>query len=96
MKWLMALFSLALIAPYHSVCGQADTAQHWNLLLTAAYSIRYPPDWTANTTGVGGTSFALFAPTASHKAVFRQNINLVIKDVSADTVTLDELLSDDP
>jgi hypothetical protein len=71
--------------------AQVDTAQHWNLLQTDIYSIRYPPDWTANTTGVGGTSFALFAPTAAHKAVFRQNINLVIKDVSADTVTLDEL-----
>jgi hypothetical protein len=65
--------------------------QHWNLLQTDIYSIRYPPDWTANTTGLGGTSFALFAPAASHKAVFRQNINLVIKDVSADTVTLEEL-----
>ncbi len=61
----------------------------WTTLQTDLYSIQYPTDWTANTTGVGGTSFALFEPART--ATFQANINMVIKDVSADTVTLDEL-----
>jgi hypothetical protein len=105
MKWLFVLLSMSLSAVCSRARGQADlipqgavqqvvqqdSLLHWNLLQTDTYAIQYPPDWTANTTGVGGTSFALFAPAGSPNAVFRQNLNLMIRDVSADTVTLEEL-----
>lgn len=73
-----------------SLSARAQTLpSDWNTLQTDLYTIQYPPDWKANTTGVGGTSFALFEP--GRTAVFQANINLVIKDVSEDTISLDEL-----
>ncbi len=55
----------------------------WQTLKAKDYSIKYPADWTADKTGQMGASFFLFSPLDSESDPFRENINLIVQDLSA-------------
>lgn len=55
----------------------------WQTLKEKDYSIKYPADWTADKTGQMGASFFLFSPLDSENDAFRENINLIVQDLSA-------------
>ena len=53
------------------------------------FSIKYPSNWELNSEGKMTTSFILFAPLESAQDKFKENINLIIQDLSGYTIDLD-------
>ncbi|MBR9979277.1 MAG: hypothetical protein KFH87_14430 [Bacteroidetes bacterium] len=61
------------------------------VMLTGEYcSIWHPPDWAVDTSGAIGTSFVLFAPADDEDNGFRTNINLILQNVAAFNLSLDQ------
>lgn len=81
-------FPLAILGQNNSN-GTALPAD-WKKLEQATYGIRYPTDWELNQSGQMGSSFILSAPQESVKDPFRENCNLIIQDLSAYDIDLDE------
>lgn len=61
----------------------------WNTVKKDSYSIDYPKDWEFNESGQMGTSFILFSPLASQKDQFRENVNLLVQDLTGYNLDLD-------
>ena len=53
------------------------------------FSIKYPSNWELNSEGKMTTSFVLFAPLESAQDKFKENINLIIQDLSGYNIDLD-------
>ena len=62
-----------------STYGQTDD---WNTIKKDNYSIDYPKDWELNESGQMGTSFILFSPLSSPKDQFKENVNLLVQDLT--------------
>jgi len=56
------------------------------------YSLKYPSDWELNQSGQMGTSFILFSQLESDADKFRENINLVIQDLTGYNLNLDKYI----
>lgn len=63
--------------------------QGWKKLTTANYSIDYPANWELSESGSTGTNFMIFSPMESPEDQFRENVNLMIQDLSAYDLDLD-------
>lgn len=53
------------------------------------YSIQYAANWDLNTEGQMGTTFVLFSKPSSANDKFRENVNLMVQDLSGYNVDLD-------
>ena len=53
------------------------------------YSIQYTANWDLNTEGQMGTTFVLFSKPSSANDKFRENVNLIVQDLSGYNVDLD-------
>ena len=63
----------------------------WKTFETSDYSIRYPSTWDFDNSGRMGMALQIFSPLTSADDNFRDNVNLVIQDLSGQTVkTLDQ------
>jgi hypothetical protein len=93
-KILTLILLLSIVA-----CGQTTTKQDtgnnhiqtikgWKILDHSNYSIQYPETWELNQSGQMGTSFILFSPLESDKDKFKENINLIIQDLSGRNIDL--------
>lgn len=60
----------------------------WHTFNKDNYSIEYPSNWELNESKRMGTIFILFSPSTSNKDQFRENINLIIQDLSDDNIDL--------
>lgn len=54
-----------------------------------SYDLTAPVGWELDTTGKMNTSMILFAPADSTNDYFKENINLILDDVSASNLTID-------
>ncbi len=73
-------------------CGQATNTEiqnGWKLLSEKNYSIQYPENWTLNKSGQMGVSFYLLSPLSSKSDRFKENVNLVIEDLTGHNLSLD-------
>jgi hypothetical protein len=52
--------------------------------------IQYPANWELNEEGLMGTSLILLSPVLHKDDAFRENVNLLIQDLSSYPMTLDE------
>ncbi|MGV3611372.1 MAG: hypothetical protein ACO1N0_10510 [Fluviicola sp.] len=68
---------------------EPEKIEGWKMLDEATYSIQYPSDWEANKTGQMGTTFGLFSPIESESDDFRENVNLLVQDLSGRDFDLD-------
>jgi hypothetical protein len=66
------------------------TKLNWKTLDENDYSIQYPADWELNQGGVMGTSFILFSPLETSQDKFRENVNLLIQDLSGHNLDLNK------
>lgn len=93
-KLIMPFFLVSTI-----VCGQpvtetgaADnnlkTTGDWKILELPNFSIEYPSGWDLDQSGQMGTSFILFSPLESEKDAFRENVNLLIQDLTGYNIDL--------
>ncbi|HEY4786633.1 MAG TPA: PsbP-related protein [Bacteroidales bacterium] len=78
-------------------CGQTkqksvqnDIPDSWKMLDETSYTIQYPDSFELNKSGLMGTSFLILSKQVSPQDMFRENVNLVIEDLSAQNVGLDQ------
>jgi hypothetical protein len=70
------------------VCGQTDNGV--KTLNENGYSIQYPDSWDLDKSGQMGTSFILFSKPSSAIDQFRENVNLIVQDLSGKNINLDK------
>jgi hypothetical protein len=69
---------------------QYGQTKDWNTIKKDGYSIDYPKAWELNTSGQMGASFILFSPLSSQKDQFRENVNLIVQDLTGYNLDLDK------
>ncbi|MFK7755880.1 MAG: hypothetical protein AB8B53_02990 [Flavobacteriales bacterium] len=62
----------------------------WDSLKESNYSIDYPANWDIDKSGLMGTSFILLSPLTSEVDDFRENVNLLVQDLSSYNMVLDD------
>ena len=89
------LFGLTTLFLTIQVCGQTSnkTSQTSNQsvfkkLNENGYSIQYPDTWDLDKSGQMGTSFILLSKPSSTLDQFRENVNLMVQDLSGQNIDL--------
>ena len=62
----------------------------WQTLDQSGYSIQYPDSFQLNNSVQGGTAFALYSKQTSPQDNFKENINLLIQDLTGKNIDLDK------
>ena len=70
-----------------TVFGQSN---EWDSLNEKDYSIQYPEKWDLNKSGQMGTSFILFSQLTSKNDKFKENVNLIIQDLTGHNIDLNK------
>ncbi|MEP1034221.1 hypothetical protein [Ekhidna sp.] len=86
MKKYLTLILVAVSFLSHSQDG-------FETLDDAAFSIKYPGTWELNQSGQMGMSFALFSPVKFDGDQFRENVNLVVQDISSYNMDLTDFVN---
>lgn len=77
-------------------CGQSQTDKSeykisdWNSISEDKYEIKYPPNWEVNRSGQMGTSFILLSPLSNGADNFKENVNLLIQDLTGYELSLEQ------
>jgi serine/threonine-protein kinase len=90
---LKKYFLLMILMLNFSTYAQKSNQNIWKTLNNNNYSIQYPSDWIENQTGYLGTKFMIFSQLSSKDDKFRENINLIIQDLSKLNYDLDEYIN---
>jgi hypothetical protein len=93
----MKFFGLTLLLINLFACGQTankdsqnSNQNGWKILDQKEYTIQYPQDWELNTSGQMGTTFMILSTRSSDQDQFRENVNLIIQDISGQNINLDK------
>ena len=71
--------------------GQTQAAaEGWSVLDADGYSIQYPSGWELQQNGLGGTTFIILSPQVSSEDLFRENVNLLIQDLTGQNIDLNK------
>lgn len=89
---LVGFFALVLTL---IACGQAqqkeiETEENWKSLDKKDYSIQYPDTFELDTSGQMGMDFILFSKKSSQQDSFRENVGLLIQDLTGQNIDLDK------
>lgn len=68
---------------------KTDVSKTWKLHDESDYSVKYPNSYELDKSGQIGTKFILFSKPTSPQDMFRENVNLMIQDLTAQNVDLD-------
>lgn len=82
---LLSIFTLS-----STLFGQQS--QTWNSLEKNEYSINYPKDWDLDQSGIMGTSFIMLSQPASTEDQFKENVNLLIQDLTGYNLDLKQYI----
>lgn len=83
MLFLMLASGLNALAIAQTVIAPAtDDKPVWATIADPEFTLRYPPNWTLDQTGLFGSNFFLYAPFETRNDTFRENFNLIINDLS--------------
>ena len=69
---------------------QSDIPNNWKTINEKGYMIQYPDSFDLNTSGQMGMSFILLSKQASQQDLFRENVNLMIQDLTGQNIDLDK------
>lgn len=87
---------LALITSYTVFAQTAEknteteNINNWKSIVESNYSIEYPDNWELNKSGQMGSTFVLFSPLSSKQDKFKDNVNLIIQDLTGYNLDLDK------
>ena len=88
---MKVLFTLAIsLLFFVSVSFAQEKIEGWEHLKKEKFEIQYPANWELNEEGLMGTSLILLSPVLHKDDAFRENVNLLIQDLSSYPMTLDE------
>jgi hypothetical protein len=62
----------------------------WKEFQEKNYSIKYPEDWELDTSRQGGSIFFLLSKQTSEQDQFRENVNLIVQDLTGHNIDLDK------
>jgi serine/threonine-protein kinase len=95
-KFIGMVIILAVIV----ACGQnkqkkeqVETTVKWNTFEQQDFKVQYPDSFELNTSGDMGMTFILFSKLTSPQDKFRDNINLIIQDLTGLNMTLDQYVA---
>ncbi|HAA10975.1 MAG TPA: hypothetical protein DCE41_04440 [Cytophagales bacterium] len=89
----MRIFLFLLACGFvHSVQAQNDSLVARTTYQTDDYTIEYPANWALDTTGTMRSAFIVLNPISNWSDDFRENVNLLIQDLSGQGVTLDSFV----
>lgn len=54
------------------------------------FKVQYPNKWTIDTSRMMGSEFFIFSPKENATDKFRENVNLIIQDISGQNIDLDK------
>jgi len=83
------IFFLLLIMDINGIKTTSTSEGDWLTLTGDNYTVEYPATWEPDQSGVMGASFILFAPLESDEDQFRENVNLLIQDLTGMEIDLD-------
>jgi hypothetical protein len=83
-RLIFPLFFLTLFA----YGQQMDAGDNWTQYDDSKFEMIYPSDWSKNTSGEMGMTFVFLSPLASKEDAFRENVNLVVQDLSGMDIDL--------
>ena len=83
----MKLIGILFLIVNLSVFAQTND---WNTLNEKNYSIEYPSDWELNKSGQMGTKFILFSQLTSKNDQFKENVNLIVQDLTGHNIDLNQ------
>jgi hypothetical protein len=83
----LKLTALLLLIAHLNLFGQSNK---WNFINEKDYSIQYPEKWELNKSGQMGTSFILFSQLNSDTDKFKENVNLIIQDLTGHNIDLNK------
>ena len=83
---LILLFSFLLNVSFAQTVSVDK--QSWKELNFEGFSIDYPENWDVNMKGEMGTKFILFSPLENNQDDFKENINLVVQDLTGYDIDL--------
>jgi hypothetical protein len=69
---------------------KTETPENWKSLDEPDYSIQYPDTFEIDKSGQMGMRFILLSRQTSQKDLFRENVNLIIQDLSGQNIDLDK------
>jgi hypothetical protein len=68
---------------------EVKTETLWKSLDEIGYGIQYPDNWDVDTSGQMGMSFIIFSRQTSPQDSFRENVNLLIQDLTGLNINID-------
>ena len=85
---MKTLFSLALTILISSPAfSQDEKVKKWD---TDKYYVEIPANWSFDGSGANGTKFMMYSPSDGEGDTFKENINLIVQDSSAQPMSLDD------
>jgi hypothetical protein len=89
---VLSLLAMCFSANVQSqIAGSSEikTETLWKSLDEIGYGIQYPDDWDLDTSGQMGMSFLILSKQISPQDSFRENVNLLIQNLSGLNVDID-------
>jgi hypothetical protein len=70
--------------------AQTELPKNWKSINGKAYMIQYPDSFILDTSGQMGSKFIILSKLVSHQDKFRENINLIIQDLTGQNLDLNK------
>lgn len=83
---------LAVLTNLQSQNDVAGKLTAWNSLNGNGYTIQYPDLWSVDTSHLMSTNFILFSPVADDNDRFRENVNMIVQDLTGYNLDLDQYI----
>ena len=97
MNKLLTSFLLISILSFGQSISKKDTKDKiqnkdisWKTFNQLNYTIQYPSTWVLDESGEMGTNFILFSPLESGNDKFKENVNLLIQDLTGKNIDIDK------
>lgn len=91
---LALLFSTSFVFAQRSIGDHShkkieSETKGWSTLKNKTCSIKYPKDWQLDESGQQNTDFIIFSPLTGGNDQFKENLNLIVQDLSSFNLDLD-------
>ena len=80
------------IQPKDSVLSEQNDIPGWKTYNGINFSIQYPPSWELSSPANIGVIFVLFSPLENNLDKFKENVNLMIQDLSGRQIDLNKFI----
>lgn len=87
LTFCVLIFHTSLLAQTNTQATPTET--EWQTFSKETYSFEYPSNWELDSTSLMNTSAILFSPIASEQDQFRENVNLIVQDLTGYNLDLD-------